>query len=651
MKKLFSFFSRTFLGLTLVGVMGLLPGCNGDTPPPDNGVLTDVQEVINEGRSYLWKGDYYNAQDRFYKAVEDYEEAITPEEHAEALYGYVLAESLLALNEFTAEMEKMMTSVGNLLESTGSGIFPSQTDFDFSVDVLVNDLIYGMLLREADLLRRFIAEINTITDDVGNPITPTFCIDDPATEDVVEGIPIYLGAENQFLWVVITGELDRGDLDIFDSLFAVAQAIGEIILSIHWEVNLNALINSGLDVILAIVSQIPIPVIPNYLYMVGPEDLEVPLIPAISSVLAYTLNRSPVFLKLDYTDTLPAGGGPALLVDAADKLSGGSQGFLDAFSWIQSEPIRENGPISIVTSEGKEVIRMKYIPGDFEGWADLQPLSTSVGYDDDSEDVIDVEYADEFVNAILHVQESAAADSGAYVSWDSDLSWIIAYASAIMIQTDLLSIILDLTLGNLDEDMADAIKGYLAIANTPEAMRGVLSMFFPILSAVYLDLGYPLRHATEAHLRGAIPYWTRNDSEGNGYMVFEYECEIPTRTADEYPLGSTAIQCPDPELAPGAVVDSEHFAGLDPDEQPSDMKNLGVSVPGSVYADGLESTSPYLAWLDPTINGLLYLNMSQGGCSHDLCSSSIEAADNWKMNYFTIKLIEQGLGFVATAGM
>ena len=550
----------------------------------------------------------------------------------EALYGFIVSETFIAISEFSTQMEKMMTTVGNLLEGTGAELFPTQTENAFSVDVLVNDLVSGLMLHEADLIRSFIADLNAVAAEHG--IEPGFDIDkpeeDPEAVDVPESIPIYMGAEDQYEWMIISGRLDRGDLDLLDSFLSVVQGLGEVVLSIHWEVNLNALVNSGIDVALAILSSIPIPIIPGQLYLAGPEDDDVPLIPAMASVLAYTLNKSPLFLKLDYTDTLPAGGGPALLIDAADKIVAGCDGFTQAFEWIRNEPDPGNGPISIVIKEGKEYFRIKY----------SQEERTGIEYPaDDDETRTDIELKTEFVSAIQAIHDSAAAESGELVSWDTDLSWVLSYAAVNMIQTGALSIILELTLGKLSQDLADSIKTYLGLAGSPDALKGVLSMFFPTLNMVYLDLGYALRHPVESHLRGAIPYWTRLDSEGNGYLVLEYECDIPTTTASSYPLGATATFCPDPSIDPGAVTDSGHFADLDPDEQPSDMKALGISVPGSIHEDQVFGIIPYLAWQDPTINGLLYLKTG----------ASVEPADNWKMNVFTQLLYGQLLSFMATA--
>lgn len=634
MKNTRVYHHHIILGLCLAAWVGMNAGCNGGGGNGPDIVSSGAQEVIDEGREFLWVGDYYSAQDRFYKAIEDYEEVITPEEQVEALYGFIVSETFVAISEFSAQMEKMMTTVGNLLEGTGAELFPTQTEYAFSVDVMVNDLVSGLMLREADLIRGFIADLNAVAAEHG--IEPGFDIDipipedDPEAVDIPESIPIYMGAENQYEWMIITGRLDRGDLDLLDSLLSVVQGLGEVILSIHWEVNLNALINSGIDVVLAILSTIPIPIVPGQLYLVGPEDADVPLIPAMASILAYTLNKSPLFLKLDYTETLPSGGGPALLIDAADKIVEGCDGFIQAFEWIRNEPVPGNGPISIVTKEGKEYFRIKY----------SQVERTGIEYPTDEDETrIDIEYKAEFISAIQAIQDSAAAESGTLVSWDTHLSWVLSYAAVNMIQTGALSIILDLTLGKLSQDLADSLKTYLAIANTPDILKGVLGMVTGAFNMVYLDLGYALRHPTESHLRGAIPYWTRLDAEGNGYLLLEYECNIPTTTADSYPLGTTATFCPDPSVDPGAITDSGHFTALDPKEQPSDMKALGVSVPGSIHADEIFGTIPYLAWQDPTINGLLYLKTG----------NSIEPADNWKINVFTQIFYRDLMGFMATA--
>ena len=616
------------------GILGIIlsafsliffPACNGNkTCTGANCVVSEpgpCDTEISEGKAFLMQGNYFQAQDRYYQCLETYPENVTKysatvgqQQKMTAEYGFVLAQTLSTIVQVSTSVESLVSSAGGLLQ--GAGLNITQTTSP-NVNLIVSDLVYGIVLKQADYLRPYLADLLN-----NSPVEPVFQIDDPNTT-AVESIPVYLGKNNEVLWLSLTGRLDRGEIELIDSFLAVTQGLSETALSINFDVDLNAVFNAIVQLVAGIISGTPIP-LSGSLYLGSPSSIDLtPIVPLVTSLAAYTLNNSPSFLTLNYSSQLPKGGGPPLLADAADKIAEGCTGFTSTFEKIRAETNDPTDPFAFVTKDGKENFQFTF----------LDPTG--------KQQVVYIPTRAEFFSAIQNIQTSVTGTStspgtNARVSWATDLSWLISYGAAILLQTGGVNAILDITVAKISSSLSSQLKNYTkSLPLTPDLIQGVLLSV--IQDAIQLDMGYFYRHPKDRYLRDVLPYWTQMDSNGNGYLVLEYECDIPAtyNSANTYPLGTTAYTCPS-----GTIIDAGHFANLDTNDKPDEIPNL----PGAITPDELLAGIPYLAWQDPTFNHLLYVNLNNIGCS--TCPANFAEPGLWEMNYFTIQILGNLLNLI-----
>lgn len=602
------------------------PACGGgDTSNPIISEPGPCDTELTEGKGFLMQGQYSPAQDRYLRCLEKYPDNVTgfstavrDQQKMTAQYGFVLSQTLSTVVQLSTSVETLMNTAGGLLGSAGISITQTTSP---SLNVIVNDLVYGIILKQADYLRPYLSELIN-----NSPVEPVFQIDDPNTA-AVESIPIYLGKNNEVLWLSLTGNLDRGEIELIDSFLAVTQGLSETVLSINFELDLNALINAVIQAVAGIISGTPIPITDN-LFLGSPSASSgLELVPRLTSFAAFALNNSPAFLTLNYSSTLPKGGGPPLLLDAADKLGAGCDGFVSAFDKIRAKGNNDTNPFTIVTKDGKENFRLTF----------LDPTG--------AQKVADIPTRPEFFTAIQNVKNSLQANGGARVSWATDLSWLVSYGAMFLLQTGGVSALMDITVAKISPSLSSTLQGTInsltgagTSALSPDLIQGVLLSV--VQDAIQLDLGYFYHNPKDRFLRDVIPYWTDfKDGQGNGYLILEYECPIPTTLSDYYPLGVTAYTCP-----AGMITDAGHFANLNVNYKPDEIPNL----PGSIPADELLASLPYLAWQDPTINHLLFLNLNNVGCA--TCPSSFDQPGLWEFNYFTVKLIGSLLSLLQSLG-
>lgn len=606
--------------------LSLLSACDGNNTTPGSQIHEpgpcDLE--LQEGKNFLMQGNYFQAQDRFFQCVEKYPDNVTgfsaaaaDQQKMTSEYGYILSRTLLTVAQVSTTMEELVSSAGGLL----SGVLtPAQIPAS-SLNIIVSNLVYGTILKEADHLRPYLADLKTLS------VAPSFIINDPET-DAVESIPVYLGKNNEVLWLSLTGELDRGEIELIDSFLAVTQGLSETALSINFDVDLNAVFNAIVQIVAGVISGTPIPIGDN-LFLGSPSaDPTMAIVPLVTSLAAFTLNKSPAFMTLNYSSLLPKGGGPPLLLDAADKIGEGCGGFISAFDKIRAEGNDASDPFAIVTKDGKENFRLTY----------LDPTG--------AQKVVDIPTQPKFFSAIQNVQNSVTGTStspGANprVSWAEDLSWLVSYGASIFLQTGGVNALLDITVAKISPSLSSQLKNYTkSLPLTPNLINGLLLSM--VQDAIQLDLGYYYHNPKDRYLRDVLPYWTDfKDGQGNGYLILEYECPIPaTYTGNpSYPLGTTAYTCP-----AGTITDAGHFANLDINYKPDESSNL----PGAIPPDELLAGLPYLAWQDPTFNNSLFLNLNNIDCG--TCPASFAEPGLWEFNYFTIKILGNLLNLIQSLG-
>lgn len=274
----------------------------------------------------------------------------------------------------------------------------------------------------------------------------------------------------------------------------------------------------------------------------------------VFEVLGRGLGGSPHFL------TVHDGDGAAAYAEAGALLGAMGDTWAAALDHLRSEGGDGVGQVSSlhVTGAGDQVILAAGISID----ADREFVETEVRF-----------VVPEAFGAALDRLAASVATPGTLVPWDEGPTWLVGAWLVVAIDLGIVDVAalvdLPIPIGNLDFRSAAGLLGSLAP--------------FPFA----FDFG--TLFANEAvGLRSFLP---RANSTNDGVLI-EWEC--PDETADDgLPDGSAGLLCGT------ATEDGPHFVGSD-----------RVTTP-----DGILSTFPYLGFHDPTMNGLLYVDLEAIGLS------------------------------------
>jgi len=160
----------------------------------------------------------------------------------------------------------------------------------------------------------------------------------------------------------------------------------------------------------------------------------------------------------------------------------------------------------------------------------------------------------------------------------------------------------------LPQDLLDSFGGM-----TPEEFGDFISTLVP--DALELDLGTSLGGGAlpPVGLRAIFPGWTTDRPRWENHLVTEYECPDDLN-AEGFPSGTLGLFChEDAEL-----TDAPHFVG----------------TPHEMAEDKVKGKLPYLRFQDPTINGMLYLDMTKAKIAGYGAAEGYVEPDNRDLNAF-----------------
>ncbi len=163
----------------------------------------------------------------------------------------------------------------------------------------------------------------------------------------------------------------------------------------------------------------------------------------------------------------------------------------------------------------------------------------------------------------------------------------------------LVSDILPLIVGAVKDQLPESIQNLLP--DDPDALKGVLVGLLG--DPIAFDFGNFFKTAPEHGLRDLFPAW---DDLG---FILEKECpnDVPGGADNPYYLRALTDATSDMSLAEILL----------PCDNPDDYAHFSYSYPNfptihEIPNDGLASKSIYTAFQDPTFNGMLYLDFSEG---------------------------------------
>lgn len=220
---------------------------------------------------------------------------------------------------------------------------------------------------------------------------------------------------------------------------------------------------------------------------------------------------------------------------------------------------------------------------------------------------IRVEYSESIIQSFERIQSSYRSSGGIRASWAQDLAPFFGFLVEGTFQSGVPTSIIELVLPLLGDyigpeivDMALGMMDSLTDMATRGILAGAMTMIIP--DVLELDFGKFFNNPPDQFLRLVMPATVTADSGTS--LLIEYECEDS--------LGPEDFFCPYPE----AVSSAPHFLGTD------------YEIPDDYFANPL----PYLTATDPSIGGLLYLNLYR--MDRTQFANEYVRPDVYQFNYF-----------------
>jgi len=275
----------------------------------------------------------------------------------------------------------------------------------------------------------------------------------------------------------------------------------------------------------------------------------------VADIVAYLLASDARFLTLHPDD------GAAAFAEAREVLATFGPDLRDALATI--EALRPTDGVAEVTDA--ESIDDGYV---------LTAAGRVVTEEDGSrrEEPIVVELSAKVLGAFDRIAESVATP-GTLVPWDGGVTTMLGAMIGTLIETG--------GLGDLEIGGVELPPGFFSY----EQIGNLLAAVVP--SPAAFDFG--TFYSQPVGLRGILPQATAQGGYGKDALVTEWECPEDL-DARGRPLGPQGFVCSEG----AALVDAAHFAGTD----------------DALAADGYTSRFPYFAWEDPTLNGLLWADLT-----------------------------------------
>ncbi|NOZ86577.1 MAG: hypothetical protein GXP49_09955 [Deltaproteobacteria bacterium] len=320
--------------------------------------------------------------------------------------------------------------------------------------------------------------------------------------------------------------------------------------------------------------------------------------PAISSALAYLLNSDSRFL------TLAAGTGKAGLDAGTKVLANAQRDLLAGMALIKEEKDDQADDAFTIGTTGR-------------GRKKRNVLILKGVWDQEKEDYRDLDITlDNRFETSIGLLASNLEGQGAALSWSEGMMPILDTLLLVVIHENLLA-----KLGlQLPQELLDSFASM-----TPEDFGDFLLTLIP--DALTIDLGKALgtKDIEPVDLRSLVPKWTTSKPKWENGLIMEYECQSDL-DSDGFPSGSLKLFCD----KSAELKDSPHFEG----------------TPYECSPDNVLGKFPYMEWPDPSLNGLLMLDMSKSKISGYGAKEGFKVPDNRDLNAFIQKVVRSILFLV-----
>ena len=319
----------------------------------------------------------------------------------------------------------------------------------------------------------------------------------------------------------------------------------------------------------------------------------------ILGLLAYIIDSSPNFM------TLEPNMGKQRLSDAADLLALAIQDLLSCVDSISAEKGDQSTHLVGYKSDGNKSY-MTFHLKDESGNAEEIPI----------------EFSDQIKTSLNNLISSIQATGGGVrASWAQDLAPFVGLIVQAALQSGMLDPVLAFAMpmlqtyiGSDTVAMINQLMGTVKSLAKSGVISGAITTVIP--DAIQFDLGKFMHAPPQQYLRLILPATVKDNSVNppTYKLLAEYECDDST-------LAANSLWCP----YPWGITSTAHFIGTAYEIKDDEVKN----------------TLPYLSSQDPSLGGLIYLNLSSLDSSF---ANEWKQPTSFEFNYFLAKVVGGLLG-------
>ncbi len=319
----------------------------------------------------------------------------------------------------------------------------------------------------------------------------------------------------------------------------------------------------------------------------------------ILGLLAYIIDSSQNFL------TLEPNMGKQRLSQAADLLALAIQDLLSCVDSISAEKGDQSTHLVGYKSEGNKsylVFNLKDESGNAES--------------------IPIEFSDQIKTSLNNLISSIQATGGGVrASWAGDLAPFVGLIVQAALQSGMLDPVLSFAMpmlqtyiGSDTVAMINQLMGTVKSLAKSGVISGAITTVIP--DAIQFDFGKFMHDPPQQYLRLILPATVKDTSVNppTYKLLAEYECDDST-------LAANSLWCP----YPWGITSTAHFIGT------------AYEIPD----DEVKNTLPYLSSQDPSLGGLIYLNLSSLDSSF---ANEWKQPTSFEFNYFLAKVVGGLLG-------
>lgn len=375
----------------------------------------------------------------------------------------------------------------------------------------------------------------------------------------------------------VGGEFDLGEVYFVSALLKIIKSLAFTALSINLSVS-----STGLTEIHTLCAP-----------LINGEGKFLTDREVVFASLARIIATSPDFCSIEPNQ------GAERLRDAADLLMEAMSDLVNLFNIVRAEEDPQADDIIAYDVQGNH----RYFTFNYRN-ADGNPL------------IIEIEDREEPIDAMGFTLSSLQVAGGAPVNFREGLVPIISTLIYGILQTDLpdifmepiVPLLLDLLEPGLVQLISDTVTQIYDYTSSEETIEGVIDMLMQDADILEIDMGKFFRDPPDRFLRSFWPVTVADPVTGYRFLI-EFECTDMSREV---------YWCEYPE----SVSSTAHFTGTEYE----------------IADDGVDSHLGYIAFQDPALGGILYLNL------HPLDPSRFPAdvfaeADQFKLNYFIATII------------